>query len=68
MNLPTGPDPILRIEGLRTAYHDRTVLTKAVDNVTLQLNRGEILGIVGESVCGKSTLVHSILNLVPHPG
>jgi oligopeptide/dipeptide ABC transporter ATP-binding protein len=68
MNLPTGPDPILRIEGLRTAYHDRTVLTKAVDNVTLQLNRGEILGIVGESGCGKSTLGLSILNLVPHPG
>jgi peptide/nickel transport system ATP-binding protein/oligopeptide transport system ATP-binding protein len=61
-------DPILRIDGLRTAYHDRSVITKAVDNVTLHLNRGEILGIVGESGCGKSTLGLSILNLVPHPG
>ena len=64
----TAADPILRIEGLRTAYHDRTVITKAVDNVTLHLNRGEVLGIVGESGCGKSTLGLSILNLVPHPG
>src|SRR6188768_4244660 len=61
-------DPVLRIEGLRTAYHDRSVVTRAVDNVSLHLNRGEILGIVGESGCGKSTLGLSILNLVPHPG
>ena len=61
-------DVILRIEGLRTQYHDRKQVVKAVDGVDLELRRGEILGIVGESGCGKSTLGLSILNLVPHPG
>jgi peptide/nickel transport system ATP-binding protein len=60
--------PILRIEGLRTRYHDRKEVLKAVDGVNLELHSGEILGIVGESGCGKSTLGLSILNLVPHPG
>jgi peptide/nickel transport system ATP-binding protein len=60
--------PILRIEDLRTQYHDRKVVLKAVDGVTLDLHPGEILGIVGESGCGKTTLGLSMLNLVPHPG
>jgi oligopeptide/dipeptide ABC transporter ATP-binding protein len=60
--------PILRIEGLRTQYHDRKVVLKAVDGVSLDLYPGEILGIVGESGCGKTTLGLSMLNLVPHPG
>ncbi len=61
-------DNILEIEGLRTYYHDRKVVLKAVDGVSLSLERGTVLGIVGESGCGKSTLALSILNLVPHPG
>src|SRR5438093_12901615 len=61
-------DPVLEIKDLRTYYHDRKVILKAVDGVNLALERGTILGIVGESGCGKSTLALSILNLIPHPG
>ena len=62
------PDTILEIRDLHTSYHDRKVVVKAVDGVNLTLERGSILGIVGESGCGKTTLGLSILNLVPHPG
>src|SRR5438094_7605853 len=61
-------DPVIEIRDLRTYYHDRKVILKAVDGVSLTLDEGSILGIVGESGCGKSTLALSILNLVPHPG
>ena len=62
------PDNILEISDLRTYYHDRKVVLKAVDGVNLSLERGSVLGVVGESGCGKSTLALSVLNLVPHPG
>ena len=52
---PLG-EPILRIEGLRTQYHDKKTVLKAVDGDSLELHAGEILGIVGESGCGKTTL------------
>src|SRR3954468_20269440 len=61
-------EPVLEVENLRTYFHDRKTVLKAVDGVNLQLYPGEILGLVGESGCGKSTLALSILNLVPHPG
>jgi len=64
----TDAEPILQIRDLRTHYHDRKVVLKAVDGVDLDLYPGEILGIVGESGCGKTTLGLSLLNLVPHPG
>ncbi len=62
------PDTILEIDDLRTYFHDRRTVLKAVDGVSLKLNRGEVLGVVGESGCGKTTLGLSILNLVAHPG
>jgi oligopeptide/dipeptide ABC transporter ATP-binding protein len=71
MTLPpsaTGGSPILRVEGLKTYFHDGNQVVKAVDGVDLELYPGEILGIVGESGCGKSTLGLSILNLIPYPG
>jgi peptide/nickel transport system ATP-binding protein len=41
---------------------------KAVDNVTFDLERGETLGLAGESGCGKSTTAFALLNLLPYPG
>jgi oligopeptide/dipeptide ABC transporter ATP-binding protein len=61
-------DPILEIQDLRTYYHDGKTVLKAVDGVSLKLERGSILGLVGESGCGKSTVAMSVLNLIPHPG
>ena len=62
------PGNIIEIRNLRTYYHDRKTILKAVDGVNLALEEGSVLGVVGESGCGKSTLALSILNLVPHPG
>jgi oligopeptide/dipeptide ABC transporter ATP-binding protein len=61
-------EPILQVQDLRTQYFDKKTVLKAVDGVSLDLYPGEILGIVGESGCGKTTLGLSILNLIPHPG
>jgi peptide/nickel transport system ATP-binding protein len=61
-------EAVLEVQDLRTHFHDRKQVLKAVDGVSLYLERGEILGVVGESGCGKTTLALSVLNLVPHPG
>ena len=54
----------LNISGLSVSYSDSTVL----ENVTLQLKKGEILGIAGESGSGKSTLIKAIIGLFPKEG
>ena len=69
-------DILIKVRGLKTWYpvkkgiFKRTVgYVKAVDNVDLDVYRGEILGVVGESGCGKTTLGKSILQLIkPYDG
>lgn len=60
--------PLLRIENLETYFFLRRGIVRAVDGVSVSLNRGETLGLVGESGCGKSTVALSIMRLVPEPG
>lgn len=60
-------DNLLTIRGLQTFFYTRDGVTKAVNNVDLFLKQGEILGLVGESGCGKSMTALSILRLVPDP-
>ena len=59
---------LLEIKNLTTHFFTRAGVVKAVDNLSLSLQRGRILGLVGESGCGKTVTALSILNLVPPPG
>ena len=62
------PTPLLQIQNLRTVFPGPRGETPAVDGVSLSVNRGQTLGIVGESGCGKSVLSLSVMRLVPPPG
>ena len=57
--------PVLAVSDLRTHFYTRDGVVKAVDGVSLSLDRGETLGVVGESGCGKSVTALSIMRLVP---
>ncbi len=59
---------LLQIEGLRTEFPGERTPFAAVDGVSLAVDRGKTLGIVGESGCGKSMLSLSVMRLVPPPG
>ncbi|HNH74494.1 MAG TPA: ABC transporter ATP-binding protein, partial [Candidatus Obscuribacter sp.] len=60
--------PLLEIQNLATTFPTETGEARAVDDVTLSVDKGKVLGIVGESGCGKSITSLSILRLVPPPG
>jgi oligopeptide transport system ATP-binding protein len=69
-------NPFLKLENLKThfpvykgaIFRQRIGAVKAVDGVSLQLSKGEILGLVGETGCGKSTLARTIMQLIPSTG
>ncbi|MBT4487020.1 MAG: ABC transporter ATP-binding protein [Rhodospirillaceae bacterium] len=64
---PHGDELALEVEGLQTYFYTRQGIVKAVDGVSFNLGKGETLGIVGESGCGKSITALSIMRLVPDP-
>jgi oligopeptide transport system ATP-binding protein len=58
---------LLEVTGLKTQFFTQDGVVKAVDGVSFHVNEGETLGIVGESGCGKSVSVLSVMRLIPQP-
>ena len=59
------PDPILQVENLTMHYQTRQGEVKAVDGVSFTLERGQSLGLVGESGCGKTSVAATLMKLLP---
>ena len=60
--------PLLEISGLKTVFPTDDGIVNAVNDVSFKINRGQTVGVVGESGCGKSITGLSLLQLVPSPG
>jgi oligopeptide/dipeptide ABC transporter ATP-binding protein len=63
-----GEKPLLEVRGLRTSFYTRDGAVRAVDGIDFHVDRGEVMGLVGESGCGKSVTSLSIMGLVGKPG
>jgi len=63
----TATDKLLEVKNLKTYFYQPEGGARAVDGVSFHVNKGESLGIVGESGCGKSVTSLSIIRLVPAP-
>lgn len=61
-------DSLLEVKDLHTYFYTREGVVKAVDGVDLSVKPGEVLGLVGESGCGKSVTSRSIMSLIKKPG
>jgi oligopeptide/dipeptide ABC transporter ATP-binding protein len=59
---------LLEIKDLRVSFPLDEGTVRAVEGVDLTMRRGEVLGVVGESGCGKSITAHSVLRIIPQPG
>ncbi|MEO8207976.1 MAG: ABC transporter ATP-binding protein [Chloroflexota bacterium] len=62
------PERLLDVRGLRTSFYTRDGVVRAVDGIDFHVGRSEILGLVGESGCGKSVTSLSLMRLVAKPG
>ncbi|MDQ3914747.1 MAG: ABC transporter ATP-binding protein [Actinomycetota bacterium] len=58
---------LLRVEGLKSYFYTRRGVVKAVNGISYEVNTGEVVGIVGESGCGKTVGALSLLRLLPSP-
>lgn len=63
-----SPDVLLDVRGLRVVYPTPRGLVRAVEDVSFQIRFGEAVGLVGESGCGKSTVLRALLGLIKEPG
>jgi oligopeptide transport system ATP-binding protein len=58
---------VLDVKDLKTYFYTKEGVVKAVDGLTYHVNKGECVGLVGESACGKSVGAMSVLRLIPYP-
>jgi len=61
------PEPLLQVRDLKTYFHTEEGVGRAVDGISFEVRRGETLGLVGESGCGKSVSALSVMRLIPEP-
>ena len=61
-------DIILQVQDLHARFYTESGVIRALEGVDFTLNRGQVLGIVGESGCGKSVTAQCIMNMVPNRG
>ncbi len=66
-DMPTRDDTLLELQDLKTSFFTKQGEVRAVDGVSFAVGKGEIVGLVGESGCGKSITSLSIMRLVPQP-
>ena len=59
--------PLLEVSNVKTYFYTDEGVAKAVDDVSYRIERGKVLGVVGESGCGKSVTALSIMRLIPNP-
>ncbi|MGM0664203.1 MAG: ABC transporter ATP-binding protein [Thermodesulfobacteriota bacterium] len=60
-------DYLLHVEDLKTYFYTFEGIAKAVDDVSFSLRKSDVLGIVGESGCGKSVTAQTVMRLIPQP-
>jgi oligopeptide/dipeptide ABC transporter ATP-binding protein len=61
-------DYVITVDDLHTYFRTQEGLVRAVDGASFGVKRGKVLGVVGESGCGKSVTAQSIMQIVPNPG
>jgi len=61
-------DTVLKVDDLQTTFHTRIGPVRAVNGVSYSIGKGETLGVVGESGCGKSVTAFSLMRLIEPPG
>lgn len=62
------PKEILHVDNLRAHFYTQEGIVRAVDGASFSIREGKVLGVVGESGCGKSVTAQCILRILPNPG
>jgi ABC-type dipeptide/oligopeptide/nickel transport system ATPase component len=60
-------EPLLAVRDLAIQFFTYQGVVRALENVNLTIQPGEIMGLVGETGCGKSVMARSVLRLIPDP-
>ena len=67
MPATSSDENLLKIENLHTYFYTERGVVKALNGVNIEVKKRKILGIIGESGCGKSVTALSIMRLIPYP-